>query len=67
MVGFSDITARGMLDHLFLLCGIITAVDLKKNLENIRKAWYTQQPMRPLFNQIHDCVDFSEAGGITIV
>ena len=67
MVSFSDITARGILDHIFLSCGIITVVDLKSNTENICKAWYPQQPAGPLFNKIHDCVYFSVSGGITIV
>jgi hypothetical protein len=31
MVGFANITAREMLDHLFMTYGNITAVDLEKN------------------------------------
>jgi hypothetical protein len=46
--------------------GTITAVDIEHNFENIRKAWYPQQPVEILFKQIQDCVDFTEAGGIAI-
>ena len=66
MVSFANITARGMLNHLFLSYDSITAVDLEKNFEKMRKAWDTQKPAETLFKQIHDCVEFSEAGGITI-
>jgi hypothetical protein len=44
----------------------ITAVDLKHNWENMRKAWDPHQPVYYLFKQIQDCVDYAEAGGITI-
>jgi hypothetical protein len=30
------------------------------------KAWDPQQPVETLFNQIQDCADFSEAGGVAI-
>jgi hypothetical protein len=64
--GFANTTARYMLDHLFLSYGSITAVDLEHNWENMRKAWDPHQPMESLFKQIQDCVDYAEAGGITI-
>jgi hypothetical protein len=56
-----------MLEHLFLSYGSITAVDLECNFENMREAWDPQQPVETLFKQIQDCVDYAEAGGITIV
>jgi hypothetical protein len=55
-----------MLDHLFLSYGSITAVDIEHNFENMRKAWYPQQPVETLFKNIQDCVDFAEAGGVSI-
>jgi hypothetical protein len=55
-----------MLDHLFLSYGSITDVDIEQNCENMRKAWYPQKPVETLFEQIQDCVDFTEAGGVTI-
>jgi hypothetical protein len=61
MVGFSNITACEMLDHLFMTYGNITAVDLENNFEQIRCAWDPQQPVEPLFKQIQDCADYSEA------
>jgi hypothetical protein len=66
MVGYANISARDMLDHLFETYGNITAVDLKINFENIRRAWGTQQPVESLFKQIQDCADYSEAGGVLI-
>jgi hypothetical protein len=67
MVGFTNTTARDMLDHLFLSYGSITAVDLENNWENMRKAWDPQQPVESLFNHIQDYVDYAEAGvGVVI-
>jgi hypothetical protein len=63
MVGFVNISARDMLDHLFSTYGNITAVDLEINFEHMRRAWYPQQPVESLFKQIQDCADYSEAGG----
>jgi hypothetical protein len=66
MVGYANISARGMLDHLFETYGNITAVDLEINFENMRRAWDPQQPVETLFKQIQDCADYSEAGGVLI-
>jgi hypothetical protein len=49
MVGFAKITAREMLDHLFMCYGNITDVDLENNLEQMRRAWDPQQPVESLF------------------
>jgi hypothetical protein len=66
MVGFANISARDMLDHLFATYGNITAVDLIINFEHMPRAWDTQQPVESLFKQIQDCADYSEAGGVRI-
>ena len=66
LVGFYNTTARDMLDHLFLSYGIIMAVDIEQNFENMRKAWDPHQLVEKLFKQIQDCVYFTEAGGVTI-
>jgi hypothetical protein len=63
MVGYANISARDMLDHLFKTYGNITAVDLEINFEHIRQAWDPKQPVESLFKQIQDCADYSEAGG----
>jgi hypothetical protein len=65
LVGFANTTARDVLDHLFLWYGIITAVDIEQNFENMRKAWDPQQTVETLFKKIQDCVDFAESGGLT--
>jgi hypothetical protein len=66
MVGYTTISARDMLDHLFDTYGNITAVDLEINFENMRRAWDPQQPVESLFKQIQDCADYSEAGGVLV-
>jgi hypothetical protein len=66
MVGFANIFARDILDHLFTTYGNITAVDLENNFEHMRRAWDPQQPVESLFKQIQDCADYSEAGGVLI-
>jgi hypothetical protein len=59
MVGYANISARDMLDHLFKTYGNITAVDLEINFEHMRQAWDHQQPVESLFKQIQDCADYS--------
>jgi hypothetical protein len=66
IVGFANITARAMLDHLFMAYGNITAVDLENNFEQMHRSWDPQQPVESLFKQIQDCADYSEAGGVLI-
>jgi hypothetical protein len=66
MVGFAKISAMDMLDHLFGTYGNITAIDLEINFEHMRRAWDPRQPVESLFNQIQDCADYSEAGGVLI-
>jgi hypothetical protein len=66
MVGYTNISARDMLDHLFETYGNITAVDLEINFEHMHQAWDPQQPVESLFKQIQDCADYSEAGGVLI-
>jgi hypothetical protein len=66
MVGFANIYARYMLEHLFGTYGNITAVDLEINFEHMRRAWDPQQPVESLFKQIQYCADYSEAGGSSL-
>jgi hypothetical protein len=66
MVGYANISARDMLDHLFETYGNVTEVNLKTFFEHMRRAWDTQQPVETLFKQIQDCADYSEAGGVLI-
>jgi hypothetical protein len=65
-VVFENITAHEMLDHIFMTYGNITAVDLKNNFEQMRRAWDPQQPVESHFKQIQDGADYSEAGGFII-
>jgi hypothetical protein len=63
---FANTTVTDMLEHIFLSYESITAVDLEHNFENMSKAWDPQQNVENLFNQIQDCRDNAEAGGVTI-
>jgi hypothetical protein len=66
MVGYANISARDMLDHLCETYGNITALNLEINLDHMRRAWDPQLPVESLFKQIQDCADNSEAGGVPI-
>jgi hypothetical protein len=66
MVGFANISARDMLDHLLSTYGNITAVDLEINFENTRRSWDPQQPVESLLKQIQDCAIYFSAGGVLI-
>jgi hypothetical protein len=66
MVGYTNISARDMLDHLLETYGNITAFDLEINFEHMRRAWDPQQPGESLFKKIQDCADYSEAGVVPI-
>jgi hypothetical protein len=48
LVGYVNIAARDMLDHLFETYRNITTVDLEINFENMRRAWDPQQPVESL-------------------
>jgi hypothetical protein len=45
MVGYVNVSARDMLDHLFDTDGNITVVDLEINFEHMRQAWDPHQPV----------------------
>jgi hypothetical protein len=64
MVGFTNISARDMLDHLSETYGNITSVDLEINFEHMPQAWDPHQPVDTLLKQIQDCADNSEAEGV---
>jgi hypothetical protein len=66
MVGYANISAIDMMDHLFETYGNITSVDLEINFEHMRRSWDPQQPVETLFKQIQDCADYSEAGAVPI-
>jgi hypothetical protein len=47
MVGFANITAWEIFDHLFLTYGNITAVDLENNFEQMHEDWDPSSQWRP--------------------
>jgi hypothetical protein len=66
MVGYANISARDMLDHLFEIHGNITAVDLEIDFEHMRRDWDPQQTVESMFKKIQDCAEYLEAGGTLI-
>jgi hypothetical protein len=66
MVGYTNISVRDMLDHLFETYSNITAIGLEINFEHMHRAWDPQKPVESLLKQIQDCADYSEAGGFLI-
>jgi hypothetical protein len=66
IVGFANISARYMLDHLLGTYGNITEVDLEINFEHMRQSWDPQQPAESLLTQIQECTEYSEAGGVLL-
>jgi hypothetical protein len=66
MVGYGNISARDMLEHLFETYCNITTVNLEINFKHMLRAWDPQQPVETLFKQIQDCADYLEAGGVPI-
>jgi hypothetical protein len=66
MVGYTNISARDMLDYLLETYRNITAVDLEISFKHMRRAWDPQQPVETLFKKIQDCANYSEVGGVPI-
>jgi hypothetical protein len=66
MVGFTNISARDMMYHIFSTYSNITSVNLEINFEHMRRSWDPQQPIESLFKQIQYCADYSEKGGVLI-
>jgi hypothetical protein len=66
MMGYANISARYMLDHLFETYGNITVVYLEINFEHMLQAWDPKQPVESLFKKIQDCANYYEAGGVLI-
>jgi hypothetical protein len=66
MVGYTNVSSRDMLDHLFETDGNITAVDLEINFEHMRQAWDPQHPVESFFKHIQDWADYYEAVGVLI-
>jgi hypothetical protein len=60
MVGYANISAREMLDHLFETYDNITAVDLEINFEHMHRTSDPHQPPESLFKQIQDCAEYLE-------
>ena len=60
--GYVGVTTFQMLTHLYDNYGIITAVDIENNDEEMRTPYNPALPTESLFHQIEVVVVFSEAG-----
>jgi hypothetical protein len=67
MVGYTSVSARDMLDHLFDTYGNIAAVDLEINFEHMRRALDPQQPVETLFKQIKTVLPIRGQGASSLV
>ena len=59
--GYVGITTLQMLTHLYDNYGIITAVDIENNDEEMRIPYNPALPIESLFHQIEVAVEFAEA------
>lgn len=61
--GFTNVSLRELLQHLFTAYGRITAQDLVKNNERFCKEWDPTTPFESVINQIDEAIDYADDGG----
>ena len=62
-VGYQNVTARQMIQHLYTNYGIITPADLDDNDARMREPFDASKPIEELFEQIEDATDYADAAG----
>jgi len=62
-VGYQNVTARDMIQHLYTNYGIITPADLDDNDARMRESFDASKPIEELFEQIEDATDYADAAG----
>ena len=60
--GYSNVTLRQLLEHLFTTYAAIYQFDLKKNQEKTTARYDPNAPIETLFEQITDDVAYAELG-----
>jgi hypothetical protein len=67
MVGYANISARNMLDHLFETYGNITAVDLEINFEHMRRSGIPSSQWRLSSSRFKTVLNIRRQGGSSLV
>ena len=62
-VGYQNVTARDMIQHLYTNYGVITPADLDDNDARMREPFDASKPIEELFEQIEDATDYADAAG----
>jgi len=62
-VGYQNVTAHDMIQHLYTNYGVITQADLDDNDARMRESFDASKPIEELFEQIEDATDYADAAG----
>lgn len=62
-VGYQNVTARDMIQHLYTNYGVITPADLDDNDARMREPFDASKPIEELFEQIEEATDYADAAG----
>ena len=62
ITGFTNVSTRQMLVHLYTSYGRLSPADLKENDNRMRTQYDHQQPIETLFDHIEDAVNLAAAG-----
>ena len=60
-IGFANVTAIQIITHLYDFFGKISPNDLEANAEKLMTPYDPSLPITTLFNQVENCVAYSEA------
>jgi hypothetical protein len=64
MTGFANITTRTLIVHLLASYGLITPTNLAANNIKMNQRYDPSQPVKTLFAQIEDAVNFADSGQV---
>ena len=62
-LGYSEVTAMDLLDHIVDTYGTITTIDLEANLQQIATPWDPDTPIASVFVTGNRCRQFAKEGG----
>jgi hypothetical protein len=59
-LGYAQVSTLGLLEHLYLNYGIVTANELSTNMDNLSRKWDADQQLEDLWAQITRCAAFAK-------
>ena len=62
-IGYSEVTAMELLEHIFDTYGNITTLDLETNLQQLHPPWAPETPIATVFINGNRCRSFATEGG----